>query len=292
MKGIVLAGGTGSRLWPITKGISKQLLPVYDKPLIHYPVGTLFLAGIKEILIITTPEDLCQFQKLLGDGSQYGASFEYATQETPNGLAEAFVIGEKFIAGGDVALILGDNIFHGVGLGKQLREIGSKSGATIFAYQVADPERYGVVEFAKDGKVISIEEKPTEPKSNYAVPGLYFYDKEVVDIAKTVVPSARGELEITSVNNEYMARGALSVRVLPEGTAWLDSGTFESLHDAASYVRIIEERQGTKVCCPEEIAWRNGWMSNSDLFLAAKRLANSGYGVYLQNLVSNTREMN
>jgi glucose-1-phosphate thymidylyltransferase len=284
MKGIVLAGGTGSRLWPITKGISKQLLPVYDKPLIHYPVGTLFLAGIKEILIITTPEDLCQFQKLLGDGSQFGASFEYATQETPNGLAEAFVIGEKFIAGGDVALILGDNIFHGVGLGKQLREIGSKSGATIFAYQVADPERYGVVEFAKDGKVISIEEKPVNPKSNFVVPGLYFYDSQVVEIAKSIKPSERGELEITSVNEHYLNLGQLTIKVLERGITWLDTGTIQTLHAASSYVQIIEERQGSKISCLEEISWRNGWITTSDLELLAKDFGTNPYGLYLQNL--------
>ena len=284
MKGIVLAGGTGSRLWPITKGISKQLLPVYDKPLIHYPVGTLFLAGIKEILIITTPEDLCQFQKLLGDGSQYGASFEYATQETPNGLAEAFVIGEKFIAGGDVALILGDNIFHGVGLGKQLREIGSKSGATIFAYQVADPERYGVVEFAEDGKVISIEEKPVNPKSNFVVPGLYFYDSQVVEIAKSIKPSERGELEITSVNEHYLNLGQLTIKVLERGLTWLDTGTIQTLHAASSYVQIIEERQGSKISCLEEISWRNGWITTSDLELLAKDFGTNPYGLYLQNL--------
>ena len=285
MKGIVLAGGTGSRLWPITKGISKQLLPVFDKPLIHYPVGTLFLAGIKEILIITTPEDLCQFQKLLGDGSQYGALFEYATQETPNGLAEAFVIGEKFIAGGDVALILGDNIFHGVGLGKQLREIGSKSGATIFAYQVADPERYGVVEFAKDGKVISIEEKPVNPKSKFVVPGLYFYDSQVVEIAKAIKPSERGELEITSVNEHYLNLGQLTLKVLERGITWLDTGTIQTLHAASSYVQIIEERQGSKISCLEEISWQNGWITTSDLELLAKDFGTNPYGLYLQNLI-------
>ena len=292
MKGIILAGGTGSRLWPVTIGVSKQLLPVYDKPLIYYPLSTLMSAGIREILIITTPEDSAAFKGLLGDGSQLGIALTYAEQPKPEGLAQAFIIGESFIDGGSCALVLGDNIFHGPGLGPELSAAKVIDGALIFAYRVSDPSAYGVVEFSSSGQAISIEEKPSEPKSNYAVPGLYFYDKDVVEIAKNVVPSARGELEITAVNNQYMARGALSVRVLPEGTAWLDSGTFESLHDAASYVRIIEERQGTKVCCPEEIAWRNGWLSNSDLFLAAKRLANSGYGGYLQNLVSNTREMN
>jgi glucose-1-phosphate thymidylyltransferase len=285
MKGIVLAGGTGSRLWPITKGISKQLLPVYDKPLIHYPLGTLFLAGIKEILIITTPEDLPAFQRLLGDGSQYGVTFEYATQEKPNGLAEAFIIGEKFIAGGDVALILGDNIFHGVGLGKQLKEISSESGATIFAYKVADPERYGVVEFAKDDKVISIEEKPTNPKSNFVVPGLYFYDSQVIEIAKSIKPSKRGEIEITSVNQHYLNSNQLTTKVLERGTTWLDTGTIQTLHAAAAYVQIIEERQGSKISCLEEISWRNGWITTSDLEVLAKEFGTNPYGVYLKSLL-------
>jgi len=285
MKGIVLAGGTGSRLWPITKGISKQLLPVYDKPLIHYPLGTLFLAGIKEILIITTPEDLSAFQRLLGDGSQYGASFEYATQLKPNGLAEAFIIGEKFIAGGNVALILGDNIFHGVGLGKQLKEINSQPGATIFAYKVADPERYGVVEFAADGTVISIEEKPTHPKSNFVVPGLYFYDSQVVEIAKNIKPSKRGELEITTVNEHYLNSGQLTTKVLERGTTWLDTGTVQTLHAASSYVQIIEERQGSKISCLEEISWRNEWITTSDLEGLAKDYGTNPYGLYLRNLI-------
>ncbi len=285
MKGIVLAGGTGSRLWPITKGVSKQLLPVYDKPLIHYPLGTLFLSGIKEILIITTPDDQEAFKRLLGDGTQYGANFQYAVQAKPNGLAEAFIIGEKFIENDDVALVLGDNIFHGVGLGTQLRSINTQSGATIFAYKVSDPERYGVVEFSSDGKVISIEEKPENPKSSYAVPGLYFYDSEVVKIAKEVKPSARGEIEITSINERYMVEGRLSTRILERGTTWLDTGTFESLHAAASYVQIIEERQGSKISCLEEIAWRNAWISSEDLLKIAADYKNNPYGIYLNNLL-------
>ena len=285
MKGIILAGGTGSRLWPVTIGVSKQLLPVYDKPLVYYPLSTLMSAGIREILIITTPEDSAAFQRLLGDGSQLGIEITYAVQPRPEGLAQAFIIGESFINGGSCALVLGDNIFHGTGLGAELLTAKDIDGALIFAYRVSDPSAYGVVEFSSFGQAISIEEKPKEPKSNYAVPGLYFYDNDVVEIAKNVVPSARGELEITAVNNEYMSRGALSVRVLPEGTAWLDSGTFESLHDAASYVRIIEERQGTKVCCPEQIAWENGWISNQGLTEIANRFAKTSYGTYLSRLL-------
>jgi glucose-1-phosphate thymidylyltransferase len=285
MKGIVLAGGTGSRLWPITKGVSKQLLPVYDKPLIHYPIGTLFLAGIREILIITTPEDLAAFQRLLGDGSQYGASFAYAIQEKPNGLAEAFIIGEKFTAGGDVSLILGDNIFHGVGLGRQLEDINASEGATIFAYRVADPERYGVVEFAESGKVISIEEKPVKPKSNFAVPGLYFYDSQVTEIAKNVKPSKRGELEITSINEFYLNAGKLTTKILERGTTWLDTGTIQNLHAASSYVQIIEERQGSKISCLEEIAWRNSWVSTTKLELMAVAYGSNPYGLYLLDLL-------
>jgi glucose-1-phosphate thymidylyltransferase len=284
MKGIVLAGGTGSRLWPITKGVSKQLLPVYDKPLIHYPLGTLFLAGIKEILIITTPKDLSSFQRLLGNGSQYGAIFEYATQEKPNGLAEAFIIGERFIAGENIALILGDNIFHGVGLGKQLEEIDTKAGATIFAYKVAHPELYGVVEFASDGKVISIEEKPANPKSNFAVPGLYFYDNQVVGIAKEVKPSARGELEITAINERYLGEGRLTTKVLERGTTWLDTGTIQTLHAASSYVQIIEERQGSKISCLEEISWRKGWIDKAKLDQMALEYGPTPYGKYLSSL--------
>lgn len=285
MKGIVLAGGTGSRLWPITKGVSKQLLSVYDKPLIHYPLGTLFLAGIREVLIITTPEDLASFQRLLGDGSQYGASFEYATQEKPNGLAEAFIIGEEFIGGKSISLILGDNIFHGVGLGRQLEEINTNDGATIFAYKVADPERYGVVEFADNGKVLSIEEKPTAPKSNFAVPGLYFYDSQVVEIAKSIAPSKRGELEITSINEFYLNANQLNTKILERGTTWLDTGTIQTLHAASSYVQIIEERQGSKISCLEEIAWANGWISDSDLKNLAQGYGANPYGNYLLGLI-------
>lgn len=286
MKGVVLAGGTGSRLWPITKGVSKQLVPVYDKPLIHYPLGTLFLAGIKNILIITTHEDQSSFQRLLGDGSQYGAKFEYKVQDKPNGLAEAFIIGEDFIAGDRVALVLGDNIFHGAGLGQKLCALDSSSGATIFAYRVSDPENYGVVEFSEDGKVISIEEKPKKPKSNYAVPGLYFYDSQVCDIAKRIKPSARRELEITSINDIYLSKSKLEVKILDRGTAWLDCGTIQSLHAAASYIQVIEERQGSKVSCLEEIAWRNSWISDQKLLEIANTYEKNPYGGYLRRLLT------
>ena len=286
LKGIVLAGGTGSRLWPITKGVSKQLVPVYDKPLIHYPLGTLFLAGVREILIITTPEDQPSFQRLLGDGSQYGAIFEYAIQDKPNGLAEAFIIGEKFVENKPVALILGDNIFHGAGLGLQLRTLDSSLGATIFAYKVSDPSSYGVVEFSADGKAISIEEKPVQPKSNYAVPGLYFYDPQVCGIAKQIRPSNRGELEITAINEHYLTNGQLTVKILDRGTAWLDSGSPQTLHAASSYIQVIEERQGSKVSCLEEIAWLNKWISDSELAEIADSYRNNDYGAYLSGLLT------
>ena len=286
MKGIILAGGVGSRLWPITLGLSKQLIPVYDKPLIYYPISTLISAGIRDILIITTPPDVDSFRKLLGDGSQFGVNIEFATQSSPEGLAQAFLIGENFIGNGGCSLVLGDNLFHGYALSETLQTIGTPSGALIFAYKVSNPREYGVVEFDDKGQALTIEEKPLNPKSKFAVPGLYFYDNDVIAIAKDVKPSARGELEITSVNSEYLERGKLKVQILPEGTAWLDSGTFASLHDASNYVRIVEERQGVKVGCPEEVAWRQGWLSDSDLELAATRLKNSGYGDYLGKLLS------
>jgi glucose-1-phosphate thymidylyltransferase len=286
MRGIILAGGTGSRLWPITKGVSKQLLPIYDKPLVYYPLSTLMSSGIQDILVITTPHDSVAFQDLLGDGSQWGINLTFAQQPKPEGLAQAFLIGERFIGSDSCALVLGDNVFHGNGLGDELQLLTQPNGATIFAYKVSNPQEYGVVEFSSDGRVISIEEKPETPKSSFAVPGLYFYDNEVVNIAKNVRPSARGELEITAVNSEYLQRGHLSVSVLPEGTAWLDSGTFASLHDASSYVRIVEERQGIKVGCPEEIAWRHNWISDDQLLQRAEELMKSGYGSYLKNLLS------
>lgn len=285
MKGIVLAGGTGSRLWPITWGVSKQLLPIYDKPLVHYPISTLMLAGIREILVITTPQDQDAFKRLLGDGSSYGISIKYEVQAKPEGLAQAFLIAEKFIAGDKCALVLGDNIFHGEGLGSQLSELQDIEGAHIFAYKVSDPERYGVVEFDKSRKIISLEEKPQNPKSRYAVPGLYFYDKGVVEVAKQVKPSARGELEITSINEAYLKKGKLKVTVLERGTAWLDTGTFESMNAAASFVRVLEERQGMKVSCLEEVAWRNGWLSDADLLKRAIEYGSSPFATYLKSLI-------
>ena len=285
MKGIILAGGSGTRLWPITKGISKQLMPIYDKPMVYYPLSTLMMAGIREVLVITTPEYNDQFRALLGDGSALGMTIEYAVQPSPDGLAQAFVIGEDFIGDDSVALVLGDNIFHGTGLGTSLQKNTTVRGATIFAYHVADPKAYGVVEFDDDFAAVSIEEKPAHPKSNYAVPGLYFYDNDVVEIAKTIEPSARGELEISTVNERYLEAGSLGVEVLDRGTAWLDTGTFESMMQASEYVKVIEDRQGHKIGCIEEIAWRNGWIDDEALAALAAPLAKSGYGVYLQNLL-------
>lgn len=282
MIGIVLAGGTGSRLWPITLGVSKQLIPIYDKPLVHYPIGTLMMSGIKEIVIITTEEDQIGFKKLLGDGSMYGVKFHYKTQVKPEGIAQAFIIAEELIKGKKVCLILGDNLFHGTGLGRQLKRFKDIDGAQIFAYQVADPERYGVVNIDYSGKVVSIEEKPKLPKSKFAVPGLYFYDENVIEIAKNIRPSLRGELEISSVNQEYLERGNLKVEILPRGTAWLDTGTISSLYDAASLVKTLEERQGTKISCLEEIAFRNGWITLNDLKHLIEKYNDNSYSRYLR----------
>ncbi|MGN6218105.1 MAG: glucose-1-phosphate thymidylyltransferase RfbA [Microbacterium sp.] len=281
MRGIILAGGTGSRLHPITLGISKQLVPVYDKPMIYYPLSTLILAGIRDILIITTPQDSAQFQRLLGDGERFGVSLAYKTQPSPDGLAQAFILGEEHIGSDSVALVLGDNIFYGQGMGSRLRQYADLDGGVVFGYWVDDPTAYGVVEFDADGRVVSLEEKPATPKSNYAVPGLYFYDNNVVDIAKSLKPSPRGELEITDVNKVYLEKGALQVELLPRGTAWLDTGTFDSLSEATDFIRTVEKRQGLSIGCPEEVAWRMGFLSDDELRSRAEPLVKSGYGAYL-----------
>jgi glucose-1-phosphate thymidylyltransferase len=286
MKGIILAGGSGTRLYPITKGISKQLMPIYDKPMVYYPLSTLMMAGIKDILIITTPHDSESFQRLLGDGSDWGINLQYAVQPSPDGLAQAFIIGEEFIGDDKVALVLGDNIFYGHGFGESLKECADVEGGTVFAYQVSDPERYGVVEFDKDFNAISIEEKPEQPKSHYAVVGLYFYDNDVIEIAKNIAPSHRGELEITTVNEEYLKRGKLSVQIMDRGSAWLDTGTFESMNEASEYIQVIEKRTGLKIGCPEEIAFREGFISKEQLLSIAEPLLKSGYGKYLKDLVN------
>ncbi|WP_338837333.1 glucose-1-phosphate thymidylyltransferase RfbA [Gordonia polyisoprenivorans] len=285
MRGIILAGGTGSRLHPITQGVSKQLVPVYDKPMIYYPLTTLMLAGIRDVLVITTPSDAAAFQGLLGCGDQFGISITYVQQQSPDGLAQAFVLGADHIGNESVSLVLGDNIFYGPGLGTQLQGFEDIDGGAVFAYWVANPTAYGVVEFDDAGTAVSLEEKPSEPKSNFAVPGLYFYDNDVIEIARNLQPSARGEYEITDVNAQYLAQGKLAVRVLPRGTAWLDTGTFDSLLDAGNFVRTVEQRQGLKIAVPEEVAWRQGYISDDELVARAEKLRKSGYGDYLRNLI-------
>jgi glucose-1-phosphate thymidylyltransferase len=285
MKGIILAGGSGTRLHPITLGVSKQLVPVYDKPMVYYPLSTLMLAGIDDILVITTPHDAAHFERLLGDGSQFGIRISFAQQTSPDGLAQAFTIGSDFIGDESVALVLGDNLLYGPGLGSQLKRFESIDGGAVFAYWVAEPQAYGVVEFDDNGQVVSLEEKPAEPKSSYAVPGLYFYDNDVVEIARNLEPSARGEYEITDVNREYLRRGKLQVEVLPRGTAWLDTGTFDQMTDAADYVRTMERRTGMKIGVPEEVAWRRGFLTDAELRACAQKLVKSGYGTYLLELL-------